>query len=140
MVAALTYIELLKQRGHKMTKARYEILHIISESEYPITAKNILQALKRKNMPTNKSTVYRELAFLVNQQIINPVEAEPQVIHYELNLPQHRHHLVCLGCKKIRGVNMHDEFSGNHVDLPGTQGFKITHHSLKFFGFCNSCS
>lgn len=134
-----TYEEVLKSNGLKSTKHRNEILDLISKSENPMTADDIYINLKNRNVSINLSTVYRILDTLVSKKIIikSNITGDNKAL-YEYNRQEHRHHLICSGCKKmftIDGCPL-EEYEKS---LSSKLGFDITGHKLEIFGYCKEC-
>ena len=128
----------LRNHGHKITNSRKEIVRIFSLTEKPLTAKEIYTKLHSKKLNVNKTTVYRELQFLSDKNYLNKVHLKPSETSYESKELLHHHHLVCESCGKIDNVTncLAEELEGKILK---NKGFKITRHSLEFFGTCAKC-
>lgn len=110
-----------------MTKARLQLLQIFKNTNFPVSASDLLKKIK-----VNKTTIYRELDFLVDKGIVNEVNFGDRKKRFELKDLEHHHHLVCLNCKSVEDVNINESFN-----VP--KSFKVIKHNLEFFGFCASC-
>ena len=110
-----------------LTKARLHVLDIFKNSSFPVSASDLLKKIK-----VNKTTIYRELDFLVDCGIVSEVYFGDRIKRYELKDLRHHHHLICLNCKKVRNVNMEENFNT-------PKSFKVIKHNLEFFGFCANC-
>jgi len=57
---------------------------------------------------------------------------------YELNRQEHKHHLICSGCRKMFTV---DEcpLEDYEKSLSNKLDFDITGHKLEIFGYCKEC-
>jgi len=134
-----TYEEVLRSNGLKNTKHRNEILDLISKSEKPMTADDIYINLKKHNVSINISTVYRILDTLVSKNIIikSNITGDSKAL-YELNRQEHKHHLICSGCRKMFTV---DEcpLEDYEKSLSNKLDFDITGHKLEIFGYCKEC-
>jgi Fur family ferric uptake transcriptional regulator len=133
------YSELLKKEGLKNTKHRNSILEIIEKSDQPISAEQIYLTLKEKNTSINLSSVYRILDSLVAKEIVikASILGEAKAL-FELNRLEHKHHLICSGCKKmflVDGCPM-DEYE---KQLRNKLGFAVTGHKLEIYGICKEC-
>jgi Fur family ferric uptake transcriptional regulator len=109
------------------TKARSQILSIFKSSRRPLSASDLLE-----KMDVNKTTIYREFDFLVEEGILSPIEFGDGKKRYELADMDHHHHLVCLSCKSVAEIKMRENFS-----IPAD--FKVVKHNLEFFGYCSEC-
>lgn len=134
-------INLIRVRGKKVTKARKSMVEIFCSIDSPVRAKIIKQELKRLGVDVNKSTVYRELNFLVEENIIKEVHITSGVTHYELASLPHHHHLSCTSCGKIREVYVDgvEEEIEKLKESNSLKGFSIQKHNLEFYGTCAGC-
>lgn len=96
----------LKNKGYKITKARSLIIEVFLNRPTPITALDLIEAFRSAHIPANKTTIYREIAFLLEQKIIKEVEFGEGIKRYEIAGDAHHHHLVCIKCKKIEDVDI----------------------------------
>ena len=117
----------------KMTKPRQLILDVFQNEDKPINAETIYERLNRK---IYLSTVYRNLEFFLEKNIISRISIN-NTSYYYINKTDHKHFMVCLGC--------HDMFEipCNHLDdnkLVGNhQDFKVISHELTVYGYCGIC-
>jgi len=131
----------LRQAGARLTKNRKAIVELIFAGDGPISAIEIGKALKKKNIVVNKTTVYRELDFLMKRELVREVKLEARKSYYESALMEHHHHLICNACgkvKKIRSKGLEKKM----MEIEKAQykkGFEILDHSLEFFGRCQQC-
>src|SRR5690554_6354407 len=100
-----TTIEKLKSIGARITPARKVILEIVFGEEVPMSAIDIQEKLEKRNVKVNKTTVYRELDYLLHQGILKLVYLVPGIAHYESASLPHHHHLVCDNCGKVEEVD-----------------------------------
>lgn len=110
-----------------LPKTRSKIIDILNKSNAPISALDLLTKIK-----VNKTTIYRELFFLLGSGLINEVDFGDKKKRYELKDQKHHHHLVCLNCKTVVDVNIKESFNT-------PKDFKVIRHNLEFFGLCSSC-
>lgn len=139
MSEILTTKEALKNKGLKNTKHRISILELLEKSTQPLTADQIYLALVNHKISINLSTVYRVLNTLVeNGLIIKTITVSEHKTLFELNSFEHKHHLVCMECKKITMV---DEcpFEEYETKLKEKMGYTILGHKLEIYGVCKSC-
>lgn len=129
----------LRLNGQKITPARQEIISIISRSSGPISALDVLKLLSKKNIKVNKTTVYRELDFLLQQNIIQSVHFNDRTARYELRDLPHHHHLICTSCRRIEEIQVDHSLHEVEKRLEKRTKFKIDRHSLEFFGLCYEC-
>ena len=132
----------LKQGGARITKTRSLLLDIFLSSREPLSAVSLRKILSDRGIAVNKTTVYRELAFLVDRGIVGATRVKSGILCYEFLLREHHHHLVCEICGKICDIQC-KELEGKMKVLEkrvSKEGFTIRRHDLEFFGVCANCS
>jgi len=123
--------------GGRITPTRKNIIDIIHSRECLISHKELLDILKTRGFDPNRSTIFRELSFLINNNIIKKNNLN-STEYYEIQ-KSHHHHLVCSVCNSITKVEMDSDLSKQEKIISDHTGFKITEHSLEFYGFCPNC-
>ncbi len=126
----------VKKAGGRMTKVRTQIIECIQHSGCLTTQADIRAHLLKNHLKPNRSTLFRELQFLVKHAIINK-SILAGVEYYEV--PHHHHHLVCVQCRAITKIEINDKLHMQEDQLSKTYDFHITNHTLEFFGYCKSC-
>ena len=121
-----------------MTETRLRLLSIFNKCQLPIAEPEIREKLGKLGRTVNKTTVYRELVSLGRFGVITPVDFGDGKIRYELS-GDHHHHLVCVDCRKVEDVEVKHNFTNVEKSVSKNNGFKITRHSLEFFGLCQKC-
>jgi len=125
----------------RVTPVRQAMVKIATDSHAPMTSKDFLQALSKVGLEVNKTTVYRELEFLVQEKIIREVLFKDGIVRFEI-ASDHHHHLVCNYCQKVEDVDF-DEleklFANLETKLGKNKKFQSVGHSLEFFGLCRDC-
>jgi len=136
-------ISQLKKDGFRMGKGRSAILEVFEQAKKPLSAPEILALLFKKQVQINKTTVYRELEFLKNKNLIRQVPVSSNTEYYESALQNHHHHLVCESCSMMVEIET-SELEKNIQNLTSTvaknKQFTIESHALEFFGKCANCS
>jgi len=139
MRKADNYKELLKSSGLKNTKRRNSILEILAHMDQPLTVDHIFLELKKKNVSINISTVYRILETLTAKDLVakSQINGETRTL-FELKRQEHKHHFICIDCKKMFWVD--DCPFEEYCDLlQARTGFNITGHKLEIYGYCQRC-
>lgn len=135
-------LDTLKHHGARLTKTRLAVLEIFSSENQPLSVAEILVFLKQHGVLVNKTTVYREMEFLLEKGVVSAVFLDEKHTKYELNLGHH-HHLVCRECGNIEEIEMkeiEDLFSLIEKKLKRKNKFTNISHTLEFFGICEQCS
>lgn len=131
-------IEQLKEKGHRITQARSAIIELLENTDRPISAKSLHIMLERIGIKVNVTTVYREIEFLLAENIIEKVPLKDTELHYEMKGRPHHHHLLCTECGNIEDIALESE----HVLLEEAHtvsSYNINRHSLAFYGKCPKC-
>jgi Fe2+/Zn2+ uptake regulation proteins len=121
----------------KRTPARLAVIEFLTNSKTPVDVEQIIKFLRLKNLATNKVTVYRIVDFLYKNGLIDRFEFGEGKFRYEIK-KKHHHHSLCNKCGKI------EDIQGEYLDklekeIFENTKFKVTGHSLEFFGICKNC-
>ena len=133
------YVKQLRSAGFRITPAREKLLEVFCASSQPLTVSEVLTRLRRRNLTPNKTTVYRELDFLIDQRIVVQLDLLDGKKRYELHDDGHHHHLLCDKCGKIQCVEMQNDLEDLENKLVHEFNFEIKRHVLEFFGNCKEC-
>ena len=131
-------MEKLKSKGHKNTKVRQALVEILLSTDSPLSITELLENLSKQKLKPNKTTVYREIDFLKNMEILQEVEFGDGKKRYEI-LAEHHHHIVCVNCKRVTDVQMDQDLDLFNAKIAKVAGYKPVGHSLEFFGLCKNC-
>lgn len=131
--------DILKQEGLKYTKHRASIMKVLTESGQPLGAEQVFLALQEKGVNVNLSTVYRILESLASKGLIIKISigSDTKAL-FELNRMEHKHHLICMKCKKMLSVDG-CPFEEYEKLLQNKMGFDVTGHKLEIYGYCDKC-
>jgi Fe2+ or Zn2+ uptake regulation protein len=132
-------ISTLKQKKFKITKVRSGIVTLFTKAKSPLSAKDLLDYFHNIGIKINKTTVYRELTFLLSENIIKEIEFGEGQKRYEIEDFKHHHHLICLKCRKVEDIELKTDLEKEESRFLKEKGFKVINHSLEFFGYCTKC-
>ena len=76
-----------------MTKCRRAILEILEVTDSPLSAADILLLMKDQRISANRTTIYRELAYLTEHDVISEIQLLGKPSMFE-KASGHRHHLI----------------------------------------------
>lgn len=131
-------VKKVKLSGGKITKTRQAILEGFISNNKPISSADILDILKKNKIIVNRTTVYRELLFLLSNGFIREVKLIGCPSLFEL-IGDHQHHLICVKCNDIKTVIMDNHLDDEEQNIMKQEKFKITNHCLEFYGLCQKC-
>ena len=129
------------KNGFRVTPARKAIADIFFHASKPLPVSEITIALNAKGFTPNKTTIYREIVFMLEQGFVNEVNIAGRKKFYEIK-KHHHHHLICRECKVTREVRFDEmELLMDKVqsDLRSNTSFYDIRHSLEFYGVCPNC-
>lgn len=127
--------DLFHKYGYRLTKQRQILLE--SLTDYPQSIVQIKQTLDQKHINIDQTTVYRSLDCLVKLGLVGKTRFGDNTSKFELLDNHHHHHLVCEKCGIVEDIPLNDEKMIS--DIGRRTKFKITRHSLEFFGICEKC-
>lgn len=133
-------IKKLKNTGERITPIRIALIDILSKTNSPSTPQELLIKLAKKKFKINKTTMYRQLETLQRIHLIQKIHFTDRTKRYEIiQENEHHHHLVCLRCKRVRDITLPDNLEQHEKTIWKNNKFKVTQHSLEFFGTCQAC-
>ncbi len=139
MSEEIDFNEAIKHSGLKSTKRRLAILSVLSRSEQPLSAQDVLFKLKDASIPVNLSTVYRTLdTFAAKHLALKLNIADENRALYEFNHMEHKHYLVCLGCKKTMAIKS-CPLENYEKAIADKTDYLISGHKLDIYGYCPDC-
>ncbi len=133
-------VEVLREAGLKATPVRLSVLSALAAATRPLTVKDLIGTLSKKDVAIDTVTVYRTLRSLEEASIVRSLSLVSDALSYEL-ADDHHHHIVCLKCGLVEGFEACAFSSLGESILRNSKRFKIiSRHSFELFGTCVSCS
>jgi Fur family ferric uptake transcriptional regulator len=126
----------LKNKGLRITQPRRVILDYIHDKGDHITAEEIINFVHKKYPHINKSTIYRTLDLLEENECVLKSEAKSGIIYHHAE--EGHHHLVCRKCGKSVDCG-EDIFDSVEKALRKKYGFEIDFKHIVMNGLCESC-
>ncbi len=128
----------LKTKGIRLTRSRKALISFLVDAHAPRAIPEIQASFQKEGIVFHKTTLYRELEFLMNEGIVKEVIVSGEKRYYEL-VGEHHHHTVCLNCGDIRDIVFRENLLPIEQALSREDGFQVLEHSLEFFGLCRTC-
>ena len=134
--------KVLAARGLRLTAHRAAVVCAIEAADRPLTADEVV---RESGVPT--STVYRQLAELVDIGVVARVAGAGGSDRHELAEPysqHHHHHLVCTECGIVTDFDPSRQLE-RLIDrevaaLLEHSGFEVSHHVFDVRGRCRDCA
>ncbi len=129
---------LLARHGLRPTRQRLAVLRALAAESNDATAQEIHARLRGLGEPVGLATVYRTLALLSEQGLVDTLRHHAGEACYRLCGGDHHHHLVCAECHRVV------ELGGCDLDawldrLAAEHGFTIDAHTVEATGTCAAC-
>jgi len=113
-------------------KGLKELIRQLLEKEHLLSAPDLLHLLEENGNTYNKTSVYRALEQLLDEEVLCRHHFSNSEASYELR-DHHHVHLVCTKCGKV-------QIGDCEYSEPETVGsFTVNHHHITLFGLCQGC-
>ena len=133
-----TILQRMRNDGFRLTRIRRAMVKILFDENRPLTSSDIQAQLSSSGIKADRTTIYRELLFLLERDIVKTVQFADHKIHYEISV-EHHHHLVCTKCNKVIEIVLGEHLEEQEEEIYKRENFKVISHSLEFYGLCGSC-
>ncbi|MBN8046739.1 transcriptional repressor [Paraclostridium bifermentans] len=139
----LEYLKrLISKSGHKVTPQKVLILEVMISSRHHLSAKDIYDKLKQKNI--GFATIYRSLNLFIELNIIKKIDID-NTTYYEMKIfsknPFHIH-FKCSKCDSIIDINNKDiniDYIAIIRKVEFEENFQIYDSDIMFTGICDKC-
>jgi len=126
--------------SQRNTKQKQLILSILKQANRPISANEIYAKIVVDLPKIAKSTIYRNLDSLLNQNLIDKYHFKDNEVFYLIKSDknEHRHFIICDDCKKVFDLPscpLHEIESAIEKE-----GFIIKDHQIQISGTCKDCA
>lgn len=132
------FFKKIRDAGGRLTAVRRAMVEIFVKKQKPLSLRALTVALKQKRIEIDRTTIYRELIFLTENEIISPVNLGDGQKYYEICL-HHHHHLVCTSCRTVEEVSLGECLEKFEKKFLKDKKFQVTSHALEFYGLCKKC-
>lgn len=129
----------MPNKGFRESKLRQSLVDLLLKTSQPLSVPEILEQFKKNQISVNKTTIYRQLNLLIENQLVRQVDLRERGRKFEYNLKSHHHHLICIKCKGIEDFTLDQDLENTEKKIQHQRGFKVLNHSLEFFGICQNC-
>jgi len=129
----------IKTENRRLTAARVGILKALMQAEdKPLSDKDLKKWLRKNHIRVDRTTVWRQLKYLISKNYISRFQLESGKVYYEL-AGEHHHHLICIRCKKIANIQL-DSVEKDLAAVDKDKNFRVLGHTLELYGLCRACA
>ncbi|HSA83523.1 MAG TPA: Fur family transcriptional regulator [Patescibacteria group bacterium] len=128
----------LNEAQLRATPARIALMQLLEKSDKPLDVQTMIDFLDKKDIKTDPATVFRIVNMFTEKGLVKPIQLNEGKFRYELSTKAAHHHLVCERCGNIEDIS-NCNIAALENDIEKKKHFKVTSHSLEFFGVCESC-
>lgn len=122
------------------SKQREEIIEIIKELYTHPTAEEIYFLVKQKDSAVSRSTVYRNLGFLIKKGVLNQISVSNGPDRYDYMLGRQEHgHVICKKCGKLCDFKYDFDMEKLKNRIFEESGIEISESGIIMKGICSSC-
>jgi Fur family ferric uptake transcriptional regulator len=134
-----TLIDILRQRGYRITPQREMIVEALAHAGGHVTAEEIYDRVRDRTSVVNIATVYRTLDLLVAVGLASRVDLwDGRVVYTTLQHGPHVH-LVCRNCGEVYNADF-QLFEPLGEQIRSRYPFIPDLHHLSLLGLCLDCS
>jgi len=128
------------EQGLRLTPMREAVLRILSESDRPMGAYDLMDwVAERDGKKPKPPTVYRAVEFLLAHRFIHRIESLNAYVTCHAG---HRHHgsqfMICRECGAVTEAHI-CTLPEPIQNVAKQAGFKIQHWNLELHGICSNC-
>lgn len=128
----------LNEAHLRATPARIALMQLLERADKPLDVQSMIEFLEENDIKTDPATVFRIVNMFTEKGLVKPIQLNEGKFRYELKNKKDHHHLVCETCGDIQDISdCNIDVLENHIEKK--KNFKVTSHSLEFFGICQSC-
>jgi Fur family ferric uptake transcriptional regulator len=111
----------------------------VFDNHFHFTADDLFIQLNKKGKKISRATVYRTLNLLEKSGLLSKIQMQDGKHLYEhIYGHEHHDHLICQKCGKMIEFYSQD-IENLQTQIASENGFIMTGHSLKIYGFCAEC-
>lgn len=123
------------------SRQREEIIKVIENLYTHPTAEEIYMIVKAKDPSVSRSTVYRNLGLLVENNIINKITMlnGPDRYDYIRKENEKHNHTICTKCGKVFDFKYNFEYEKLKTEVLKQIGVEISNKGIVLEGVCDSC-
>lgn len=119
------------------SKQREIVLSVFKESFHP-TAEEVYEKVHEKDPTISKSTVYRNLGVLLDNDVIRKVKVLDGPDRYD-SIGKVHYHVICKNCGTVFDFMYRFENDKLESEIRNQTGVKTDVDSITLYGICEKC-
>lgn len=128
------YVNILKEKGIKVTAQRLEILKFLDTHHSHPSADEIYIELKKLSPALSKTTVYNTIQSLKEHRLLHSLNIDSNESRFDSVINPH-HHLLCSACGNVIDIEIECPYTRKML----SGGHRIDEVHGYFKGICISC-
>lgn len=126
--------------SQRNTKQKQLLLSLLKEADRPLSINEIHSQIVIKLPKIAKSTIYRNIDALLDQNLIEKYHLNDSEVFYRIKADrsEHRHYMICEDCRKVFDLPSCPIHAMEHA--LEEEGFIIKEHQIQISGICRNCS
>ncbi|MBO0995231.1 Fur family transcriptional regulator [Bacillus sp. SD088] len=130
-------IDMLKNKGYKITDKREQMLNIFASHNKYLTAREVLLEMQEDFPQLSFDTIYRNLSLFNELEILESTELSGEK-HFRFTCANHdhHHHFICLQCGRTKAI----EACPMDFVTEDLNGFEVADHKFEIYGKCPNCT
>lgn len=129
-----------RQQGRQWTNQRADVLAIMAEQRTPVTAYELLEAIRVVHPNPKPATVYRALDFFMALGLVHKLDSDNRFI---LCQHHHEHHtaqfMICDDCGQVQEMPISAVLQQELEQQAAKLGFEMTRQGMEIHGHCVRC-
>jgi Fur family ferric uptake transcriptional regulator len=134
-------LSVLGEAGYRRGGARTAVVEALARHACAVTALDLEEELRRRQVRVGRASVYRALEVLEELGLVQRLEAARGIAGYERVIPggHHHHHAICRRCGRMEPFE--DRALERAIGQVADQvPFQVAEHEVVLRGLCERCA